>query len=154
MSGFRLYFAQHGLALDNAVDPQRPLSDAGKQQTQAVASKLLSASIPIKQVFHSGKLRAEQTARIFASTLQIDHVCAIDQLSPNDDVTIFASSLTVDGALYVGHLPHLEKLVAYLLSGNENCNIIKFRNSATLCLLKSDGHDQLQWHLIPELAIN
>ena len=147
----RLYFAQHGLAVDKSENPQRPLSDAGIKQTEAIAKHLSIADIAVNHIFHSGKLRASQTAEIFVGTIKRCSTSAVEGLSPNDDVTLLAQNLSTNPALYIGHLPHLEKLVTYLVSGNENGNIIKFQNSAVVCLEKSDNHYQLKWYLTPEL---
>ncbi len=147
----RLYFAQHGLALDKLANPDRPLSKAGIEQSSAVARQIQTSDITVSQIFHSGKLRARQTAEIFAEYLSVTSVTAIDKLSPNDDVRQTSQNLQTSDALYVGHLPHLEKLVAYLVTGNENDRIIKFQNSAVVCLEKSENNYQLRWYLTPEL---
>lgn len=147
----RLYFAQHGLALNKTENPDRPLSEAGVKHTHTIAKQLLDAGISVSRIFHSGKLRTVQTADIFTTDLSIQPATATEHLSPNDDVSLLTQNLTIDNALYVGHLPHLEKLVAYLVTGNENDSIIKFQNSAVICLEKSDKHYQLRWYLTPEL---
>ncbi|MBE9563916.1 MAG: phosphohistidine phosphatase SixA, partial [Proteobacteria bacterium] len=139
-------------ALDKAVNPERPLSKAGIEQSSAVALQIHASDITVSQIFHSGKLRARQTAEIFAEHLSVTSVTAIDKLSPNDDVTLIAQNLQTNDALYVGHLPHLEKLVSYLVTGNANANIIKFQNSAVVCLETSENHYQLRWYLTPELV--
>ena len=148
----RLYFAQHGLAADKTDNPERPLSRAGIEQTNAIAKQLQHSAIPISQIFHSGKLRAAQTAEIFASALGVSTLSIAGQLSPNDDVTLLANNLNEDNALYVGHLPHLEKLVSFLVTGKNEHNIIKFQNSAVVCLIKIDSHYQIKWALTPELT--
>jgi phosphohistidine phosphatase len=148
----RLYFAQHGLAVDKLENPERPLSETGIKQTEAIAKHLSIAGIVVNHIFHSGKLRASQTAEIFAEAIKHSSTSAIDGLSPNDDVTLLAQNLNINHALYVGHLPHLEKLLAYLVTGNENGNIIKFQNSAVACLEKNDKHYQLKWYLTPGLV--
>jgi len=147
-----IYFAQHGLAVDKAEDPERPLSPSGRDQTETIANTLLDAKIPVTNIFHSGKLRASQTAEIFARILKISSLCAIEDLSPNDDVTLLAQKLNVDHALYIGHLPHLEKLAAYLLTNNENTDILKFQNSGVLCLGKNNRQYHIKWLLTPELS--
>jgi len=149
----RVYFSQHGLAIDKTENSQRPLSQAGIEQTRSVAKQLLISGIPVSRIFHSGKLRATQTAEIFASNLNITQVSAHEHLSPNDDVSLFADTLK-NHALYVGHLPHLEKLVGYLISGDENLNIIKFQNSAVICLTKNNNNYHIDWHLTPALLTN
>jgi len=147
----RIYFAQHGLAVDKKDDPERPLSQAGVQQSKRIANHLRGKETSITSVFHSGKLRAAQTAEIFANAMNISSTSAIDGLSPNDDVELLAQNLNVNNALYIGHLPHLEKLVSHLITGNINQNIIKFQNSAIACLEKGDDHYYLKWHLTAEL---
>ena len=147
-----IYFAQHGLAVDKSDDPERPLSEAGIQQTQSIADRLCISNTPVSRIFNSGKLRATQTAEIFASTLGVPTLSIANHLLPNDDVTLLADDLNEDNALYVGHLPHLEKLVSFLVTGNEEHKIIKFQNSAVACLMKNDSHYQIKWFLTPELT--
>lgn len=149
-----IYFAQHGLAVDKSDDPERPLSEAGIQQTRSIADRLSISNIPVSRIFHSGKLRAAQTAEIFASTLGVSTLSIAGHLLPNDDVTLLANNLKEDNALYVGHLPHLEKLVSFLITGNNEHNIIKFQNSAVACLMKNDIHYQIKWFVTTELADN
>jgi phosphohistidine phosphatase len=151
MTADRIYFAQHGLAVDKAENPERPLSDTGIQQTKKMAETLYHAKATISGIFHSGKLRASQTADIFAATSGISTTTMIEGLSPNDDVELLAKNLVMDNALYIGHLPHLAKLVNRLVSVNENSNIIKLQNSAVVCLGKIDNSYQLLWYLTPGL---
>ena len=143
----RLYFAQHGLAVDKSEDPERPLSESGIKQTEAIALQIHASDITVSQIFHSGKLRARQTAEIFAEHLSVTSVTAIDKLSPNDDVRLITQNLQTNNALYIGHLPHLEKLVSYLVTGKTEPNIIKFQNSAVLCLKKHENNYIIQLYL-------
>lgn len=147
----RIYLAQHGLAVDKTENPERPLSEAGIQQSEAIAKHLHATGVSVSQIFHSGKLRARQTAEIFASTLNINTLSTSDQLSPNDDVTQTTSLLDIDNALYIGHLPHLEKLVSFLITGDTETNIIKFQNSAVACLEKANDEFSIKWYLTPAL---
>jgi len=146
----RVYFSQHGLAVDKTENPQRPLSQTGVKQTQSVAKQLLTSGTPVSRIFHSGKLRASQTAEIFASGLNVAQASAHDHLSPNDDVSLF-TPLLENHALYIGHLPHLEKLVSYLITGETNPCLLKFQNSAVLCLEKTDNQYFIHWYLTPDL---
>ncbi len=74
----RIYFAQHGLAVDKTEDPERPLSPAGRDQTKTIANTLLDSKISVSNIFHSEKLRASQTAEIFARILKISSLSAIE----------------------------------------------------------------------------
>ncbi len=152
MSANRLYFAQHGLAIDKTDNPERPLSEQGIKQTRAVADHLLQSNILISQIFHSGKLRASQTAEIISSILKIESVSAADHLSPNDDIALITKNLNIDNALYIGHLPHLEKLISYLVCGDKKQNIIKFQNSAIICLKKNNSLYNICWYMTPGIS--
>ena len=152
MTANKLYFVQHGLAVSKIDDPERPLSEGGIKQTKSIAKHLLSSNISISSIFHSGKLRAQQTAEIIASVLNIKTVTATDHLSPNDDVALIKQHLNVDKTLYVGHLPHLEKLVSNLVTGQESHDVIKFQNSAIVCLEKNNRLYHIQWYLTPQIT--
>ena len=149
MPAIKLYFAQHGLAVDKADDPERPLSEEGIKQTTAVAKQLQTSGVPISNICHSNKLRAQQTAEIFASSLNLAEVSEVEYLSPNDDISLIKQNLTLDNALYIGHLPHLGKLVSSLVTGNDDLDIIKFQNSAVICLEKNDDRYKIFFYLTP-----
>ena len=154
MTSNQIYFAQHGLAINKADNPDRPLSAAGITQTEAIARHLQLAGTPVDAVAHSGKLRALQTAQIFATELNLSTVNACEFLSPNDDVSLLAGYLETDTArnhtLYIGHLPHLEKLVSFLVTGEEEPSAIQYQNSAIACLQKGELSYRLRWYITPE----
>lgn len=151
MSINQIYFAQHGLAVDKTEDPERPLSAEGISQTEAIAHQLKVASIPVSCIFHSGKRRAQQTAEIFASTLSTPASTAIHGMSPMDSCKILETNLNTNHALYVGHLPHLEKFVTLLVTKKEAPNILQFKNSSIVCLNNNDENFTIQWHITPGL---
>ena len=148
-----LYLAQHGLAVDKTENPERPLSELGIKQTRSIATQLKNSGVKISAIFHSGKLRAQQTAELFASILDVRSISAAAGLAPNDSAEQLANKLTHEDALYVGHLPHLEKLVAYLIVSKTEPCIIKFQNSAIVCMEKNSMTFHIRWFLTPELLI-
>ena len=154
MTNQKIYFMQHGLAVDKAMDPERPLSETGIQQTEMMADALRNSETQISSVFHSGKLRASQTADIITTISEISPASVINGLSPNDDATLLAQNLNIDDALYVGHLPHLDKMVSYLVTGNRLDSIIKFQNSAILCLENNEDRYHILWYLTHDLLNN
>ncbi len=151
MSANQIYFAQHGLAIDKSENPERPLSANGVTQTQAVANHLKASSILISNIFHSGKLRAQQTAEIFAATLVTPSPTLLHGMSPMDNCETLINDLNIDHALYVGHLPHLDKIVSSLVTKNEASHILKFKNSGIVCLNNDDGNYSIRWYLAPDL---
>lgn len=154
MSSKMLFFAQHGLALSKEVNSARPLSDIGMAQTAAIARHLGKIKLPPLHIYHSSKLRAVQTAEILAASVSETprNVKQHSHLSPNDDIQLLIPELQ-DNALYVGHLPQLDKLCAYLLTGHESTGIIQFQNSGVICLSLREGQGQLNWYLTPEIVI-
>ncbi len=139
-----MYFVQHGLAVDKAENPSRPLSEEGRLYVNKVASHLAGLNLSVNQIFHSGKDRAEQTARLFAEALNISQINSHQYLNPNDDVNQIIPLLE-DNSMYVGHLPHMEKLVSKLLCGDEEAELVEFENSAVVCLARQESGYRLQW---------
>jgi phosphohistidine phosphatase len=61
----RLYLVQHGDAIPERVDPERPLSAEGRRDVEAVARLLASAGTRAVRVAHSGKLRRNRPPRFW-----------------------------------------------------------------------------------------
>lgn len=148
----KYYFVQHGKAVSKDIDEARPLSDDGINETLAIAKKLRINNVTISQICHSGKKRAAQTAEIIAAELGISSVNEIKGMAPNDGVKSFSESqLVSDGGntLYVGHLPHLGKLVSYLLTNDDSINCVTFQNSAVVCIDSTDNGASILWLMTP-----
>lgn len=60
-----LYLVHHADAVGPHVDPQRPLSALGRAQVEALAERARAAGCAPAAIWHSGKLRARQTAEAF-----------------------------------------------------------------------------------------
>jgi phosphohistidine phosphatase len=150
----RLYLVQHGHALTKDIDPGRPLSPAGEKEVQSMATKLKEKRIVVDKVCHSGKMRAHQTAEIFAETLIVSaEVRAIDGINPNDPVEAFISKIEKlrSNTMIVGHLPFMAKLVSLLLSGKEEPVIIAYKPASVVCLQQDEHkHWHIAWMLRPD----
>ena len=72
-------------------------------------------------------------------------------MKPNDDPTELAAILD-DGAMYVGHLPHLEKLVSLLVAGHENAGVVRFTNGGVVCLERDEDGFYIEWYITPSLC--
>jgi len=123
-----MYFVQHGLALPKEVDPNRPLSEDGRREVACISDHLRKVGVAVRKVFHSGKTRARETAQILADRIGDGNVFELAGMDPNDNVVEFARTLKEDGAMFVGHLPHMGKLVSYLLTGDEDAGVVSFEN--------------------------
>lgn len=149
----RLCLVQHGEAKEEESDPERPLTEKGREDANRVAARLAESGFRPELVFHSPKLRARQTADIFASHFHARSSLA-EGLQPNDDPSVardFAAARERDVVL-VGHLPHLSKLASLLLTGSPESQPVRFRMAAAVCLEKDGGAWKLSWMLPPELA--
>ena len=148
----KIYLAQHAESVDKAVDPERPISPSGAETTANVAKRLTEKRIEISAVRHSGKLRARQTAEIFAKYLEVSDVSEVQFMNPMDDIKGFVNQLQSNGTLYIGHLPHLDKSISHLLRSEREQGVLKFRNSAVACIELNDGAASLAWYLTPEIC--
>ena len=151
----RLFIVQHGNALPKDVDPERGLSGSGKQDVTNVAEFLARGSVQVERIFHCGKKRAWETAELFRVCLIGDgHFGERDGIAPLDpveDVAEEIQNLSKD-TMFVGHLPFVGKLVAHLISGNENIGVVSFTPGTVVCL-ERDGNDiwSVAWVVRPEL---
>jgi len=148
-----IYFVQHGLAVPESVDSNRPLSDDGREEVGAVAAHLRKAGLRVQKICHSGKTRARETAQILSEKIGDGTIGEVPGMNPNDDVEEFARGLDEDHVMYVGHLPHLGKLVSYLITGDEHAGVVRFVNGGVVCVEKGSTGYRIEWHLKPSMCI-
>ncbi len=56
-------------------------------------------------------------------------------INPLDDVTAFASQVDYTAnTMVVGHLPFLERLISFLITGRQSPTVFKLQNGGILCL--------------------
>ncbi len=151
-----LYLVRHAQALSKYEDPQRPLSDQGRADIRKVAAFLgARGMVQVRRILHSGKLRARQTAEALAERLKATgSVSETDGLAPLDDPTVWAGCLadTDEDLMLVGHLPHMSKLAALLITGGADQPVVMFKPGGVVCLERDDeGRWSLRWMVVPEL---
>ena len=150
-----IYLVQHGLSLPKDMDPEKGLSADGQADVERIAGVARGYGIHVVQIVHSGKKRARQTAEIFAKYLNpAQGVTQREGLNPLDDVTAFASTLdTLSEIMYVGHLPFMERLAAFLLTGSHQKPVFKFQNGGIISLYKDTdlGSWVIKWALMPKI---
>ena len=148
-----LYLVQHGRSLPKEQDPERGLSGAGISAVEQVAALAARQNIQVSHIVQSGKKRARQTAEIFAKALKpVQGVSESDTLAPLDDVSLFAAAVNpADNLMAVGHLPFMERLVSYLVTGSMDNPVIRFQNGGIVCLDVDPATDSwvITWTLFP-----
>jgi phosphohistidine phosphatase len=118
-----IYLVHHADALPPEVDPQRPLSGVGRASVDRLASDAVSAGVAPVAIWHSGKLRARQTAEAFLRACNPLAECsAIRGLQPGDPPEWVRDVVAAETreVMLVGHMPHLPKLYTLLLGGDES----------------------------------
>jgi len=117
-----LYLVHHGEAVGPEVDTRRPLSQAGRAGVERIAAQAAARGAKPTVVWHSGKLRAKQTAEAFWRACNaLAEFSATHDLQPDDPPQWIRERLrgeTRDIAI-AGHFPHLPRLLALLVTGGE-----------------------------------
>ncbi len=151
-----IFLVQHGKSLAKDQDPEQGLSPRGMDDVKRIASVAQGYGVQVGSIVHSGKKRARQTADIFASALKPARgVKQTDGLKPLDDVTVFAGRLKPQSQLMmVGHLPFMERLTSFLITGDMDKPVFKFQNGGIVCL--DEGPEGkgwvIKWTLMPEIG--
>ncbi|MCK5153584.1 MAG: phosphohistidine phosphatase SixA [Spirochaetales bacterium] len=148
-----LYLIQHALSKSKEEDPERGITDTGKAETEKIAQYFKSLNPEIHVIWQSGKKRAKETAEIFAHILGIDNrILEHSNLSPNDPIEPVTAALEKmhKDVIIMGHLPFLSRLMSYLTTGTDSCQIIKFENSGIICLKRNDEQWKINWILSQE----
>ncbi|MGA8179877.1 MAG: phosphohistidine phosphatase SixA [Desulfobacterales bacterium] len=150
-----LYLVQHGISLPKDMDPRKGLSQEGIAETERMAQVAKGYGIRVSKIAHSGKTRARQTADIFEAAFQPSGgIHERSGLNPLDDVAAFADTIDdTEDIMLVGHLPFMERLAAYLITGSFEKPVFKFQNSGIVCLDKypAAGFWMIKWTLMPHI---
>ena len=150
----KIYLVQHGKPVSKEENPEKPLSEQGRREVEKVAVTLKKAGVSVQRIYHSGKMRARQTADIMTSHLTPAQA-PIERkgISPMDDVKETAVSMgeMQEDIMVVGHLPHLARLTAYLTTGDDSKDVVLFQQGGVVCLGRDEEKGWLvNWMLIPK----
>jgi phosphohistidine phosphatase len=151
-----LFLVQHGKSLPKDKDPKKGLSQEGIAETERIAQVAKGYAVGVSKIIHSGKTRACQTSEIFDAALKPPGgIHESSGLSPLDDVTVFADTIdSTKDVMLVGHLPFMERLTAYLITGSTERLVFKFQNSGIVSLDTdpANGSWVIKWTLMPHIG--
>ena len=152
-----LYLVQHAEAASEAEDAARDLTEKGRMDIESVAHHLKRLKVQVRQIFHSGKTRAQSTARELARHLQPpDGISEARGLAPLDDPQTWADRIAQldEDTLLVGHLPHLANLAALLITGDKEIRVINFQMGGVVCLRRMDSlRWAVDWMVVPKTIL-
>lgn len=149
----KLFLVQHALAKPATEDPERGLTLEGLAEMEKTAAFARGAGVKVEKILHSGKKRAEETAKVIAKHLTPGvEPEETDGLLPSDSPEVWAGRadrLEVYTML-VGHMPHLGGLAALLTAGDEKKDVVAFRNGCIVSLEKGEGEGwSVAWMITP-----
>jgi phosphohistidine phosphatase len=116
----QLFLVHHGDAVGPEVDTRRPLSTHGRESVDLVAAEAARRGARPAVVWHSGKLRARETAEaLWRACNALAEFAATRDLQPDDPPSWILDRLRAESrdVMLVGHFPHLPRLLAMLTAG-------------------------------------
>jgi len=141
---------RHGEAISGMPDRQRPLTDKGRADVRAMAQRAYGRGMSMAWIYHSGFLRAQQTAELVAAVLPPrEGVRKIGGLCPDDDPFIIKAQVDAfaQSVLLVSHLPYLGRLAALMTTGDSERPFIDFAPATLVCLTRQVNRWKLHWSL-------
>lgn len=141
----KLYLMRHGQAASPLDDPQQGLTPEGRAEIEALAQRLQNQGIGFRQVYHSEKTRAQQTAEIVTAITSPEVTPQLrDGLKPNDDPRPLQAEIDhwQDDTLLVSHLPFVPTLLSLLIHDAVSMAMIP---GTIVCLNNENGNWQIEW---------
>ena len=152
-----LYLVRHGRPLLNYESGDPPLSAEGESEVALVASKLSEMDVHVEEIYHSGKLRARQTAGIIQKSVAPGAEISFKAgLKPNDPIVGIADDMNAadKDSMLVGHLPFMDKMAAFLLDLSHDSSGLSFRTATVVCLERKEKDKwTLLWTVSPDDAV-
>ena len=143
-----LFLAHHGETVGSGVDPRRPLSDLGQTQVDSLANLAAARAVRPEVIWHSGKLRARQTAEAYWRACNpLAGFSATRWMQP-DDPLVIADQLEAEtrDVLLVGHMPHLDRLLRRLLG--ETPDVDCFPQNGLVAIDRTETGWEERWRLV------
>ena len=147
-----IYLVHHAEAVPPDVDARRPLSDRGRAQARLVAFDAARLGVKPECIWHSGKLRARQTAEFFWRECNPFATLSAERgLLPGDPPVWMRDRFFGETRqlMAVGHMPHLARLLHVLLGLEADSAAVNFPLNGMVAL-EGDGERWIEkWRLTP-----
>ena len=146
-----VYLVHHAPALGPKEDPQQPLSPVGRATADDLARAAALRGVHPHAIWHSGKLRARQTAEAFWRACNpLAAFTAVRNLQPADPPEWIRDQLLAEDSpvLLVGHMPHLARLLRVMVGGSSESSTAEFPPHGMVCLERIDPGWIERWRLV------
>jgi phosphohistidine phosphatase len=137
----KLFLVHHGDAVGPEVDARRPLSEQGREHVAHLADEAAARGAHPSVVWHSGKLRARQTAEAYWRACNaLATFEATRDLQPDDPPEWIRDRLRGEtrDILIAGHYPHLPGLLTLLVSTADGAAVRSFPQHGVVAVQTDD----------------
>jgi phosphohistidine phosphatase len=154
-----LLLMRHAIADDTSPDESRRLTEAGIEKLSHVLTILPHLLSPPQLILSSPLTRAHETATLLSTAFNNSKIKTTDALlpdaSPNDTFLEFQTAAKQHQTLaLVGHNPHLEFMVSYLISPSGLAGIEMKKSGVALITFRDQPHPgkgTLEWLFSPKV---
>ena len=136
-----MFLVHHADAVGPDVDSRRPLSALGERQAAQAAAETAARGARPAVVWHSGKLRARQTAEAFWRACNaLAAFSSTRDLQPDDPPEWIRDRLRGEARdiLIAGHYPHLPQLLTLMVSAPDSAGARTFPQHGVVALETDD----------------
>jgi phosphohistidine phosphatase len=147
-----ILLVHHGDAVSPGVDPARPLSERGLGEVARLADEAATRGVKPDIIWHSGKLRARQTAQAFWRACNpLAPFSAARGLLPDDPPIWMRNQLAGEARsiVVVGHMPHIPRLLRLLVTGDADAVSVNFPQHGCVALEADGTRWKELWRLEP-----
>lgn len=145
-----IYLVHHGDAVGPEVDPMRPLSERGRGAVLLLADQSARRKVKPEVIWHSGKLRARQTAEAFWKVCHpFATMSAQRGLQPSDPPSWMRDRLSGETRelMLVGHMPNVLRLLRLLIGEDEDSSPVTFPLHGIVALEQDGDRWSEAWRL-------
>ncbi len=147
-----IFLVHHADAVGAAVDHLRPLSTVGREQADRVAEAARRHGAKPRAIWHSGKLRARETAHAWLRLVNPSaRFTAVRGVRPDDEPETITDALAAeDGDVaIVSHMPLLPMLLHRLTSGRRDRLSASFPQHGCVALERDGERWVERWRVAP-----
>jgi phosphohistidine phosphatase len=136
----KVYLVHHADALSAEQDPQRHISQKGRDQADRLGTRFRALGVAPVRILHSDKQWTIDTAERIAAKLGTENrtAKAAYPINTGDPVAPFMSEIAAarGDIMMCGHVEYLLRSASQLVCGDENRKVVEFKpgNGTAVCI--------------------